>query len=97
MATPAPAPAPAPSPTTYYQPPTSQPQPKKVPEPSTLAALSLFGLSTIRLKKVNKKNDGCVSFGNIFKLSSLAKYGLRGDVHFSTHFFYSENYLGFLS
>jgi hypothetical protein len=55
--TPAPTPSPTPSPTTYYQPSTSQPQPKKVPEPSTLAALSLFGLSTFRLKKKNQENN----------------------------------------
>ncbi|MBU7585491.1 MAG: PEP-CTERM sorting domain-containing protein [Nostoc sp. TH1S01] len=53
---PDPAPAPSPSPVPSSEPPT-QTQVKSVPEPSTLAALSLFGLSTIRLKKKNKKDD----------------------------------------
>ncbi|MDZ8088714.1 MAG: PEP-CTERM sorting domain-containing protein, partial [Nostoc sp. DedQUE12b] len=52
--TPAPAPAPVPSVPPYYQPPA--PQPKKVPEPSTTAALGLFTLGFFGLKKKNKKN-----------------------------------------
>ncbi len=41
----------------YYQAQPKPPEPKKVPEPSTIAALSLFGLSTLRLKKINKKDN----------------------------------------
>ncbi|WP_292778975.1 PEP-CTERM sorting domain-containing protein [Nostoc sp.] len=45
--------APAPSAPPYYHPPA--PQPKKVPEPSTTAALGLFALGVFGLKKKNEK------------------------------------------
>ncbi|MBH8576404.1 PEP-CTERM sorting domain-containing protein [Nostocaceae cyanobacterium CENA369] len=45
---PAPVPAPAPAPT---------PVVRKVPEPGTIAALDLFAVGALRIKRKNKQNN----------------------------------------